>query len=56
MKTGILIDSTFYVGSDFIKDNTLRVIPLSVNFENKSYVENKSFFDLYIQYYQHFKI
>ena len=39
MKIGILIDSTFYVGEEFIKENNLKVIPLSVNFENKSYIE-----------------
>ncbi len=39
-KTAILIDSTFYMSKADIKNNNFYVIPLNVNFEEVSFMEN----------------
>lgn len=40
MKIAFVTDSTFYMEPDFIKKHNIHQVPLSVNFENVSYIEN----------------
>ncbi len=41
-KIALLIDSTFIISETYLKQNNIFVIPLSVNFSNVTFIENKS--------------
>lgn len=39
MKRAFVTDSTIYLGEEYVKENNINIIPLSVNFEDESFTE-----------------
>ncbi len=48
-KTAIVMDSSCYTTREFIEENNIKVVPLSVNFENVSYTEGVEDIDTVVE-------